>query len=214
MRPRSSSFSARGGPISASARARGAQERRSGMSRRSVSSWLSPGPRVPIGPPQRRDFQAPHPAQPRPQKYSSCANSTCRRALLGSRVAGEDVEDQFGAVEHLGRRGLLARLRSWPGGQFVLEQGEVRASLLEQQPASSAALPLPMSVAGSGRSRRCWNVPTTVAPAETGQTAPTRRATPEDPTRRARAAAIRRAPPFLEPSLGTLCVLTVSPPAS
>ena len=47
------------------------------MRRRSVSSFVSPGPRVPI-PPPRRDSEWPWP-ESRGSMYFNCASSTCRR---------------------------------------------------------------------------------------------------------------------------------------
>ncbi len=52
-------------------------------------------------------------------------------SFAGAGALGEDVEDQVRAVEHLGAEGL-GEIALLSRGQFVLEQGEVRAPLLEQ----------------------------------------------------------------------------------
>ena len=93
------------------------------MRRRSTSSWVSPGPRVPMRAPPRRHAArllrerlapAPEPRQPVPQQRQL----DLRLALLAGGVLGEDVEDHRGAVdggapeqllevELLGRRELV-----------------------------------------------------------------------------------------------------------
>ena len=79
------------------------------MRRRSISNLVSPGPRTPIAPPTppppeprepppRRERSLPRPVS-RGRRYSSCASSTCKLALAGARVLGEDIEDQRRAVD-------------------------------------------------------------------------------------------------------------------
>ena len=69
------------------------------MRRRSVSSLVSPGPRVPMPPPSR-DSSTPAPRQPR-QQVVELRQLHLEPALARARPAREDVEDQLGAVERL-----------------------------------------------------------------------------------------------------------------
>ena len=77
------------------------------MIRRSVSSWLSPGPRVPIPPPVRLQVR-PQPGQAR-QLVLELGELDLEPALVGLGVEGEDVEDQPAAVDDLDVEQLLER---------------------------------------------------------------------------------------------------------
>src|SRR5258705_13528685 len=73
--------------------------------RRSVSSWVSPGPRVPIPPPSC-DIARPRPAR-RGNWYSSCASSTWSRPSLVLAWRGEKVGVKFlQALDGEGGRGV------------------------------------------------------------------------------------------------------------
>ena len=115
------------------------------MRRRSVSSWLSPGPRVPIPPPVRDS--RPQPGQPR-QVVLERGELDLEAALLCPGVAGEDVDDQRRAVQHLAveqplEAALLVRVQLVVHDQHV----EVGYDLLVDH---SAARPLPKHHTGSG----------------------------------------------------------------
>ena len=77
------------------------------MIRRSVSSWLSPGPREPM-PPWVRD-RCVHSRVRRGSWYSSWASSTWRRPSWVWACEREDVEDQPAAVDDLDVEQLLER---------------------------------------------------------------------------------------------------------
>ena len=82
--------------------------------RRSVSSWLSPGPRVPTPAPT---VPAPAaealevlPGAPHPREVVLELRQLDLQLALGrDGVLGEDVEDQLGAVDHAGRERVLER---------------------------------------------------------------------------------------------------------
>ena len=77
------------------------------MIRRSVSSWLSPGPRVPIPPLGARQVR-PQPGQAR-QLVLELGELDLEPALVGLGVEREDVEDQPAAVDDLDVEQLLER---------------------------------------------------------------------------------------------------------
>ena len=84
-------------------------------------------------------------------------------AFAGAGVAGEDVEDELGAVKDAGiefafQVALLRGVSSW---SKMTRSGAVDATA----PFSSSSLPLPISVAGSGLGRRCSISPAMSAPA-------------------------------------------------
>ena len=92
------------------------------MLRRSVSSWVSPGPRVPMPPPSC-DMALPRPVR-RGSMYSSCASSTCN---WPSRVrAWRAKMSRMSCVRsrtRQGKRGLkVAQLR---GRKVVVEEDQV-----------------------------------------------------------------------------------------
>ena len=82
-------------------------------SRRSVSSWDSPGPRVPTPPPSRS--RCCHMPRMRGRLYSSCASSTWSLPSALTGVLGEDVEDQLRAVDDARLRGAFSSVRCWDG---------------------------------------------------------------------------------------------------
>ena len=82
-------------------------------SRRSVSSWVSPGPRVPTPPPRRS--RCCHMPRMRGRLYSSCASSTWSLPSALDGVLGEDVEDQLRAVDDARLRACPRASRCWTG---------------------------------------------------------------------------------------------------
>ena len=77
------------------------------MIRRSVSSWLSPGPREPI-PPWVREQVGPQLGQPR-ELILELGELDLQPAFVGLRVQGEDVEDQPASVDDLHPQEVLER---------------------------------------------------------------------------------------------------------
>jgi len=140
--------------------------------RRSVSSLVSPGPRVPMPPPSW-DMDLPRPVR-RGSMYSSCASSTWS---WPSRVrAWRAKMSRINWVRSRTRQGSAAsRLRNWVGERSWSKRTR-SASTDAARAAISSTLPEPMRVAGSGRGRRWSSSAATWAPAlETSSR--TRRAT-------------------------------------
>ncbi len=96
------------------------------MTRRSVSSWLSPGPREPI-PPWVRDRWVHSRGQAR-QLVLELRQLHLEPALVGPRVLGEDVEDQPAAVDDLDLDQRLERLLL-RRRQLVIGDEDVEAGL-------------------------------------------------------------------------------------
>ena len=92
--------------------------------RRSVSSLVSPGPRVPM-PPPRRDSAAPAPTS-RGSRVLELRELDLELAFAGSRAPGEDVEDELRAIDDLAAdlRFDLPQLRR---RQLVVEDDEIGA---------------------------------------------------------------------------------------
>ena len=87
-------------------RSRSSLAMRTPMRRRSVSSFVSPGPRVPIPPPSR-ESEAPCPVR-RGSRYAfGCASSTLKATFRGASAAGEDVQDQLCPVDNAGADGFF-----------------------------------------------------------------------------------------------------------
>ena len=130
--------------------------------RRSVSSLVSPGPRVPMPPPSR-DSAVARADEPR-QQVLQLRELDLQLAFARPGAAREDVEDQLRAVDDLAAERLLevAQLRR---AQLVVEDDDVDAQLVARRRASALTLPLPRNVAGSGLGRSCSTRSTTVAPA-------------------------------------------------
>ena len=135
------------------------------MIRRSVSSWLSPGPRVPIPPPGPRQV-GPQPGQAR-QLVLELGELDLEPALVGLGVEREDVEDQPAAVddldlEQLLERALLGRRQLVVGDEHVeaglaLGRDELLGLALADVPVRvdvAAVLPLGADDVGAGGRRQ------------------------------------------------------------
>ena len=96
------------------------------MIRRSVSSWLSPGPRVPIPPPVRDRWV--HSLRQARQLVLELGELDLEAALVGLGVQREDVEDQPAAVDDLDLEQLLERALLG-GRQLVVGDQDVEAGL-------------------------------------------------------------------------------------
>ena len=96
------------------------------MRRRSVSSLVSPGPRVPMPPPSR-DSAAPAPAS-RGSRYLQLRQLDLQLAFAGPRAPREDVEDQLRAVDDLAPD-LLLDLAQLRRRQLVVEDDDVDVGL-------------------------------------------------------------------------------------
>ena len=134
---------------------------RSRISRRSVSSWDSPGPRVPIPPPVRERC-----VQRRVRRgswYSSWASSTWRRpsCVCACRAKMSRIRRLRSMTLTLSR---LSRLFCCPG---LSSSSATRRSnpVSDLAWSSSSALPLPTYQFGSAWRRFCHSAPTTSAPA-------------------------------------------------
>ena len=126
---------------------------RSRMRRRSVSSLVSPGPRVPMPPPSR-DSAADAPTS-RGNRYRNCASSTCS---LPSRVRARRAKmSRMSWVRSMTRRcRIFSMLRSCAGDSSLSKMTNDSCDS-SQAAFNVSSLPEPMSVAGSGRSRSCVN---------------------------------------------------------
>ena len=132
------------------------------MRRRSVSSLVSPGPRVPMPPPSR-DSASPAPTS-RGSRYFSCASSTCS---LPSRVRARRAKmSRISCVRSTILRptasSICAQLRR---RQLVVEDRRRRRRFRRRTRASVSTLPAPRNVDGSGFGRSCSTRSTTSAPA-------------------------------------------------
>jgi hypothetical protein len=130
--------------------------------RRSVSSWVSPGPRVPLPPPSC-DKARPRPAR-RGSWYSSCASSTWSwpsrvlawRAKM-SRMSCERSMTWQGSRDSMLRS--CEGVRSW--------SKRTSEALVEATTSTiSSSLPWPTRLEGSGLWRRWTSVTAMVAPAD------------------------------------------------
>ena len=70
-----------------------------------------------------------------------------QRAFPGARAPAEDLQDQAGAVEHLGVPGLL-EIALLHRRERAVHHHDARLRALLTRPAISSTLPLPMKVAG------------------------------------------------------------------
>ena len=117
------------------------------MRRRSVSSLVSPGPRVPMPPPSR-DSAGPAPTS-RGSRYFSCASSTCS---LPSRVRARRAKmSRISCVRsttlHVDQRFCSSRSCA---GDSSLSKMTTSTSASAQARASSSTLPLPDEGGGIG----------------------------------------------------------------
>ena len=129
--------------------------------RRSVSSLVSPGPRVPMPPPSR-DSAVAEPTR-RGSRYFSCASSTWS---LPSRVRARRAKmSRMSCVRSTTfRSSAVSRLRSC-AGVSSLSKMTVSTRASSHMSASEVTLPLPRNVAGSGLGRSCNTRRATSAPA-------------------------------------------------
>ncbi len=97
--------------------------------RRSVSSWVSPGPRRPI-PPRIRDRWV-HIRASRGSRYSELRQLDLQLGLVGPGPGREDVEDQLGAVHHPDLE-LLLQVGALIRRQLLVEEHQGAALRLEQ----------------------------------------------------------------------------------
>ena len=157
------------------------------MRRRSVSSLVSPGPRVPMPPPSR-DSAVPAPDQPR-QQVLQLRQLHLQLAFPRARAPGEDVEDELRAIDDLAADRLfdVPQLRR---RQLVVEDDDVDVGFGGRRAPASAILPAPRNVDGSGFGRSCSTRSTTSAPAASARPA----SSSSD-----RSASSRRARPAIEP---------------
>ena len=130
------------------------------MCRRSVSSFVSPGPRVPMPPPSR-ESAAPLPER-RGSMYLSCAISTC---TLPARLCARWAKmSRISIVRSTTRTSVsFSRLRICVG---VSSRSKMISSiaLSSQKVRISCTMPLPTHVAVSGAGRFCVSVATGSAP--------------------------------------------------
>ena len=115
------------------------------MCRRSDSSCVSPGPRVPMAPLPLQVL--PHAGEPG-QQVLVLGQRHLQAALAGPRPLGENVQDEGGAVHHrhpqlLGEHPLLG------GGQGVVKYDDIRPQASDQL-ADLLRLALPHKGAGVG----------------------------------------------------------------
>lgn len=138
---------------------------RSRIRRRSVSIFVSPGPRrptpplLPARPPACRDSASPQPRS-RGSMYSICARLTC--ALPSREVACWAKMSRIRAVRSMTLTFTTFSSALSCAGVSSPSQITVSAPVASTTSRSSCALPEPMYVAGSGRSRR-WITPSRTA---------------------------------------------------
>ena len=125
--------------------------------RRSVSSLVSPGPRVPMPPPSR-DSAAPAPTS-RGSRYFSCASSTCS---LPSRVRARRAKmSRISCVRSTILRPTFSSMCRSCAGVSSLSKTTTSTSVSAQDAASVSILPAPRNVDGSGLGRSCSTRSTT-----------------------------------------------------
>src|SRR5690606_18154842 len=137
-------------------------------SRRSVSSWVSPGPRRPMEPPRWRSRWV----QPRTRRVAMCrswASSTC--SLPSALRARWEKISRIRPVRSTTRRcSAFSRLRSCTGVSGWLTRTR-SAPVASAAAFTSSSLPLPIRVAGFGRSMRALSNAATLAPADRARSA-------------------------------------------
>ena len=117
-------------------------------------------------PPPSCDISMPRPAS-RGSMYSSCASSTCSwpsrvRACCAKMSRISWVRSITRVLTSFSMLRCCEAVRSWSNRQHV---GGIEAAA----PAISSSLPLPIRVAGSGRSRCCRNLADDLGPGTVGQ---------------------------------------------
>ena len=132
------------------------------MRRRSVSSCVSPGPRVPMPPPSC-DMALPRPVS-RGSMYSSCASSTCS---WPSRVrAWRAKMSRISCVRSMTLQGrAFSRLRSWVGLRSWSTMATSACGRMPRPRKSLRPCRCRLSVAGSALGRCCSTSAATRAPA-------------------------------------------------
>ena len=130
--------------------------------RRSTSSCVSPGPRVPMPAPCWLSCGAAA-AQAR-QPVAQLRELDLHRAFLARRVLGEDVEDQRDAVDDVDREQLLevALLR---GRELVVEDHDVDVERVRRLARARRPCPCRCRSRGRASARRCSSRCTGSAPA-------------------------------------------------
>src|SRR5690242_6463602 len=139
---------------------------RSRASRRSVSIWDSPGPRVPMPPtprPAPRRSKCVHRPRMRAMLYSSWASSTC---ILPSAVwaCWAKMSRITDVRSSTGRSSSASRLRCWRGVSSSSATTTFASACLSSD-LSSDTLPEPRYVFGWTVSRFCVSSPTVATPA-------------------------------------------------
>ena len=136
--------------------------------RRSTSSCVSPGPRVPMPAPCWLSCGAAA-AQAR-QPVAQLRELDLHRAFLARRVLGEDVEDQRDAVDDVDREQLLevALLR---GRELVVEDHDVDVERVAELAAAPRPCPCRCRSPGRACARRCSTRSTGSAPAVSARSA-------------------------------------------
>ena len=163
------------------------------MCRRSVSSLVSPGPRVPM-PPPRRDSQSPEPTS-RGIRYFSCASSTCS---WPSRVRARRAKmSRISCVRSRTRElRLLLEIAQLRRAQLVVDDDEVDVQLGARLRRACRPCRARGRAPGSGAGRSCTRRRTTSAPAA--------RASPSSSSRLCSAAA-RVTTPVASPTSAARC---------
>ena len=136
------------------------------MCRRSVSSWVSPGPRVPMGlfPPEAVcRTRWPHMPVSRGSRYWYWASSTCSRP---SRVRARwaKMSRMRAARSSTWTPNSSDNTRCWEG-ERALSKMTRSAPAFRTSSFTSAVLPSPIKVRASGASRFCSAMPTQTPPA-------------------------------------------------
>ncbi len=132
------------------------------ISRRSVSSCVSPGPRKPMPPVCRSRWVQPRTS--RVDRCCSCASSTCSlpSALCARCAKMSRIRLTRSTTRHCSAR---SRLRCCAPDSAWSKMTR-SASVATRRAAISSTLPRPANSAGSGRARRAVTMSATSAPAE------------------------------------------------
>ena len=155
--------------------------------RRSVSSFVSPGPRVPMPPPSR-DSAAPAPTS-RGSRIFQLRQLDLQLAFARPRAPREDVENELRAIDDLAADRFLD-LPQLRRRQLVVEDHDVDVGLGARR-GERRDLAAPRNVDGSGLGRSCSTRSTTSAPAASASPAS---------SSSERSASSRRARPAISPT--------------